>query len=198
MIDGMDIITYNVLWMVWNSILALLPIGFAWLYFKTSRKFYKCILAVCWFLFLPNSLYVVSDLEHIVQQWGQVGIVAKLFLLIQYAHLETIGLSAFIFSLYAFEKELRRIFKKKKKKFVSSTIITTNFLMGFAIVIGKVERVNSWDVFTATDKVISAILTVVRWDHLVLLAILFGLFGNFFYFLFRDPVIKYARKQLGH
>ena len=192
----MSILFENSVWMVWNSVLAVLPVGFAWLYFQTSRKFYKGILAVLWLLYLPNSLYVISDMEHIVSQWGQVGIVERLFLLVQYAHLEVIGLSAFILSMYAYEKELRRIFKKQKRKIVPIFIITTNFLIGYAMVIGKVERVNSWEVFTATDNVISAMLNVVQWDHLVGLAILFGLFGNFFYFLFRDPIIKYARSQL--
>lgn len=182
--------------MVWNSILAVAPVGFGWLYFKAHRKLYKVLAAICWFLFLPNSLYVISDIEHIVAQWPHVDFAERILLLIQYAHLEVIGLTAFIFSIYAFEKELRRIFKKSKRKYVVSSIVGVNFLVGFAMVIGKVERVNSWDVFTATDRVFVAMVNVLRLDHLVLLAILFGLFGNFFYFLLRDPVITYCKKQL--
>jgi uncharacterized membrane protein len=192
----MEILYFNVLWMAWNSFLAILPVGFAWLYFKTSRKFYKAILAICWFLFLPNALYIVSDLEHLVQQWPMVEAFERIVLVIQYIHLEVIGLTAFLFNLYAFEKELRRLLKKNNRRFISAAIISVNFLTGFAIVVGKVERVNSWDVIVATDKVLSALIDIIRWDHLVWLAILFGLFGNFFYYLFRDPVIKFARKQL--
>jgi uncharacterized membrane protein len=191
----MEILTFNFLWMLWNIFLAILPVGFAHLYFITGKKHYKAVLAFLWFLFLPNSLYVISDVQHVFEQWNYVGGVEKLFLLFEYIPLEVIGLAAFVMSLYAGEKELRRIFHKQNKKYVVAVIATLNFLIGFAIVIGKFQRINSWDVFTSTDKVILALVTVVRWDSMVWLAILFGLFGNFFYFLFRDPVIKYARRQ---
>jgi uncharacterized membrane protein len=191
----MEILSDNFWWMLWNSILAVLPVIFAWYYFHTRRKLYKSILALLWLLFLPNSLYVISDIQHIFEQWNAVSGLDRIILLLQYIPLEVIGLAAYVVSLYACEKELRRIFRKRNKKYVVAVIATLNFLIGFAIVIGKIERLNSWDVFTATDKVIVAFSTVIRWDSMVLLAILFGLFGNFFYFLFRDPIVKYARRQ---
>jgi uncharacterized membrane protein len=190
----MEILQNNVLWMVWNCFLAVLPVWFAFFYLRAKRMFTKGILAIMWLLFLPNSLYVISDMEHIVTQWGQLGFVERIFALIQYAHLEIIGLMAFIFSIYALEKELRRHFKKQNRKLVTGIIVTVNFLTGFAMVMGKIERVNSWDTFTATETVIAAVFNVLSSDHLVWLTILFGLFGNFFYFLLRDPVISYFRK----
>jgi uncharacterized membrane protein len=191
----MEILSFNFWWMLWNIFLAVLPVGFAWLYFATHRKLYKGILAILWLLFLPNSLYVVSDVQHIFEQWNAVSGLDKLLLLFQYIPLEIIGLGAYVVSLYACEKELRRIFHKQNRKYIVAVIATLNFLIGFAIVIGKIERINSWDVFTATDKVMIALATVVRLDELVWLAILFGLFGNFFYFLVRRPLISYYRKQ---
>lgn len=189
----MEILTFNVLWMVWNSFLAILPVGFAFLYFKTHRTLYKAALAVLWLLFFPNALYVMTDIEHIIYQWPMLGIVERFFALIQYVHLEVIGLTAFIISLYAFEKEIRRILHKSHRKLVPGIVISLNFLTGFAMIMGKVERVNSWEVFTNIENVIAAVFNVLSSDQLVGLAILFGLFGNFFYFLLRDPVIKYFR-----
>jgi uncharacterized membrane protein len=192
----MEVLSFNFWWMLWNIFLAVLPVGFAWLYFKTQKKLYKGILAVLWLLFLPNSLYVISDVQHIFEQWSYVSGFEKILLLLQYIPLELFGLGAFVLALYAGEKELRRIFKNNKRQYIAAAIATLNFLIGFAIVIGKYERINSWDVFTATDKVFGAFTTVLRWDHMVWLAILFGLFGNFFYFLFRDPIVRYAKRNL--
>lgn len=192
----MDILSFNIQWMIWNSILAMLPIGFAYFYFKTKRTLYRILLAVLWFLFIPNSLYIISDMEHIVYQWGMVDALGRIFLVIQYAHLEIIGLTTFLLGMYAFEKELRRIYKKHHRKVATVLVISMNFLIGFAMVLGKVERVNSWDVFTATERVVGSALNVLSSDQLVGLMILFGLFGNFFYFLFRDPAIKFFRRYM--
>jgi uncharacterized membrane protein len=190
----MEILWFNALWMVWNAFLAVLPVFFALCYLKVQRAFPKFVLAILWLLFLPNSLYVISDMEHIVTHWVWLGSIERLVAIVQYAHLEFIGLTAFLFSMYALERELRRLLKKPHPKLIATIIISLNFLTGFAMVVGKVERVNSWDVFSATDTVIKSFWNILSSDVLVWLAILFGLFGNFLYFLFRDPLITSVRK----
>jgi len=69
-------------------------------------------------------------------------------------------------------------------------IVLFNMLIGQAIVLGKIQRVNSWDVFMNPNFVISSALTQVNSYQLVVLGILFGLFTNFFYFLLRDKAKK--------
>jgi uncharacterized membrane protein len=66
-----------------------------------------------------------------------------------------------------------------------------NFLIGYAMVIGKVERVNSWEIFTATERVIVAVNHLLHSSSLLALGFLFGLFVNFFYFLVRKPLTHY-------
>lgn len=193
----MEILIYNVSWMLWNSFLAILPVGFAFIYFKYNNTFLKIFMAVLWFLYLPNSLYVISDIEHLVSQWPRVTSIERIGLFIQYVHLIVIGLTAFLMSMYAFEKELRR-FLKKQSYSIPFIIVSLNFLIGFAMVMGKVERVNSWEVFTAPGIVIAAVVDVGSNNQLMLLAVLFAVFGNCFYFLFRDPVIRYFRRYAHH
>src|SRR5437762_2251292 len=60
----------------------------------------------------------------------------------------------------------------------------------FAIVLGKIERVNSWDVFLNPQLVVTSVESLFRSYELLVLAILFGLFANFFYFLFRERAKK--------
>lgn len=182
--------------MLWNSFLAILPVGFAYFYFKFKNTLVKILMAILWLLYLPNSLYVISDIEHLVSQWTLVSPFERLGLIIQYVHLEVIGLTAFLFSMYAFERELRRLTKKRQSNYIPFILVTLNFLIGFAMVMGKVERVNSWEVFTAPGNVMNAIIDVGTNNQLMLLAVLFAVFGNCFYFLFRDPVIRYFRRYI--
>jgi uncharacterized membrane protein len=58
--------------------------------------------------------------------------------------------------------------------------------------LGRITRVNSWDVFIAPHTVIAATLHILVSVELLALTALFGLFVNTFYFLLRIPMTKYA------
>jgi uncharacterized membrane protein len=68
-----------------------------------------------------------------------------------------------------------------------------NSLIGYGMVLGRVLRVNSWQVITAPSEVLRATVEVFTSFNLILLTILFALFVNFFYFLFRGSVKKFFR-----
>jgi uncharacterized membrane protein len=58
-------------------------------------------------------------------------------------------------------------------------------------VLGRVERINSWQVFTDPMRVIDSAITVLTSLDLLIVLILFGLFCNFLYFLFRRRFLSY-------
>jgi uncharacterized membrane protein len=66
-------------------------------------------------------------------------------------------------------------------------LITVNFCIGFGMVLGRVQRLNSWDIFLDAPKVIHASFHMVSSLELLLLGVLFGVVANSVYFLF----IKY-------
>jgi uncharacterized membrane protein len=186
-----DILFFNVSWMAFNIYLALLPIVFLWLSFLLRRKIYKLIFGFLWLIYLPNSIYVFADLSHLIEQWPEVtGIFERMLLVLEYAVLEFIGLTAFIYALHPIEKLLKERLDFKTKNARTIGIIGINQVLGFCMTVGRVERVNSWDILVATDKVILAFVHVLTSLELVVLSILLGLFANFFYFLFRKQVME--------
>ncbi len=141
---------------------------------------------ILWLLFLPNSIYLLTDMIHLIHQWGRVGGIERLVVVMQFVILQLIGFVAYILGFRPFEHILSWMRYKKVEKVWA--IILFNFIIAFGIVLGRVERVNSWDVFAAPYKIVDAVISLLTSAELIGLTILFGLFCNFFYFLFRDPI----------
>jgi uncharacterized membrane protein len=181
----MMILLNNISWMGWNVILALIPPIFGWLLFITRQKVLKVIFALIWFLFLPNTLYLITDLPHIVWQWHHMHHAGQIALALQYITLVLIGLITFLLALYPVEKALLRSSWLKKKSLVSLFIIMTNFFLGLGIVLGRVQRINSWDVIVDIPKVIVASLSIFNSLELILFVLFFGIFANVYYFVWR-------------
>jgi uncharacterized membrane protein len=106
-----------------------------------------------------------------------------------------VGLLTFIVALYPFERLLRKG-KNNRKSWHAGIIIGLNFLVGLGIVLGRVHRLNSWDFVVEIDTVISSIIETLTTPHLLLLVLLFGIFSNFTYFLFKDQIAKYTLKNI--
>lgn len=181
----MDILTYNFSWMLFNLYLAFLPILFCWLFFRVKNKIGKAIFGILWFLYLPNSIYVFTDLHHLVEQWDFVGGNEKIILVVQYVIFEIIGLTAFLLG-----------FSPLEKFFARPMIIFINFLFGFAMVLGKFERINSWEVFSNPRGVINGVINIVSSVEMMGLVFLFGSFSTLFYFLFRRFLPQKRRSVL--
>lgn len=171
----------NSSWMTFNILLALIPTLLGWIFYKTKTNTIKFILFLTWILFIPNTLYLFTDILHLMDQVN-TNFLTTTLLLIQYSILFIIGLFTYILSLYPIEKKL---------KLRSSAIIALNFLIGYGVVLGRVNRLNSWDIFTRTDLVINTMIQTITSLEIISLTLLFGLFGNFTYFLFKKKTIKY-------
>jgi len=189
----MPVIDYNLGWMLYNIYLALLALVFGYFALVIRWKWLKIVFGVLWFLYLPNTIYIFTDLEHLIQQWHKI-VSSSFLLILQYLIFELIGIIVFILALVPFEKAVHAS-KRYKNKFTIYMILF-NFLIAFGMVLGRVERVNSWEIFTAPGKVINAALDIITSLELIGLTVLFGLLCNFVYFLFRDPTHKVFRKIL--
>jgi uncharacterized membrane protein len=65
---------------------------FGWLLLITRQKVLKGAFALIWFFFLPNTLYLVTDLLHFIWQWHRMHHAGQLALVLQYLTLVFIGL----------------------------------------------------------------------------------------------------------
>lgn len=172
----LDIFYENYLWMTYNILLALIPVLLGWLVFEAKNKSLKIILFAAWLLFVPNTIYIFTDILHLPGDIYHVGLFGGILLILQYTILLITGFFAFIYSLYPVDK----VFKSAK------FIIILNFLIGFGVVLGRVHRLNSWDAVVSFGKLIRAATDVIRSFDMIALSILFGLLANFIYFLYRD------------
>ena len=176
------ILLNNVSWMGWNVFLALIPPIFGWLLYITRQKVLKVAFALIWFFFLPNTLYLITHLLHIFWQWHRMHHVGQIALALQYFILVFIGLVTFFLALYPVEKALLHSSWLKKKSLVPLFIIITNFLIGLGIVLGRVQRINSWDILVDIPKVIGASVNIFNSLELILFGLIFGVFANVYYF----------------
>ncbi|HVF69228.1 MAG TPA: DUF1361 domain-containing protein, partial [Xanthomonadales bacterium] len=56
-----------------NIFLAVLPVILGWSFFIIKNKVWKIIFGAIWLAFLPNSIYVFTDLINLINQWSRVG-----------------------------------------------------------------------------------------------------------------------------
>jgi uncharacterized membrane protein len=125
-----------------NSILALIPVLFGWLMIKTKHQFLQVAWALIWFSFLPNTLYILTDLRYLPSQWNDVTNVSKPGLAVQYGMYELLGVSSFLLALYPLEKYLLHSRWRENLWIPALLLIVLNFFIGFGIVLGRVQRLN--------------------------------------------------------
>lgn len=186
----MHFILFNIRWMSFNVFLAVIAVIFGWLMVKTPSKLLKTLYGSIWFLFLPNTIYLLTDIGHFFTDWHIVGVAYKGMFISEYAVLMILGIISFILGLYPVEQFFRKTKNKKQQIQKDILIYAINFLIGFGLVLGRIERVNSWDVLTNTSTVIYKSFHTITSIQLCLLTIFFGLLSNLIYFSLRDLILN--------
>jgi uncharacterized membrane protein len=187
----MPTIFYNDGWMLYNSCLALVAVALGFAIFFLRNRWLKIVTGFFWLLFLPNTIYIFTDLEHLLAQWNTVPLTLHLLLLIQYLLFEIVGFITYLLAFLPFEKIVRSVKELKTRRV--PFLIVCNFFIAFGMVLGRVERINSWEVITDPSKVAQSAMNVLSSLDLLSLTILFGLFCNFVYFLFRNRFIRIVK-----
>ncbi|MBS1510587.1 MAG: DUF1361 domain-containing protein [Bacteroidetes bacterium] len=164
--------------LVWNLFLAWIP-------YVISSKFSVLIAAppwqqftalICWFVFYPNALYIVTDLIHLDLDT----IVPKWFDAILLFTASIAGLLMGFVSLLRLEFYLSF---KMKPQFVHVVMIAVLFFGSFGVYLGRFLRWNSWDVLqnplhlfgTIAVRIINPVIYWQTWGITVLLTALFYL-----------------------
>lgn len=184
----MDIFLDNFSWMIPNVALASLAVVFGLLYKHNSKKYLGIPLFILWILFLPNSIYLVTDLEYLPGQWMQIETIERPVLLIQFTFLIMIGVLSYFVSLLPIEKAFKKFRVKGQNRKIIIGLV--NFAVAFGVVLGKVERTHSWYVFTQPLRVYEDIVSVLTSPVLILAIIFFGIVFNIIYFSLSKRVLK--------
>lgn len=194
----MDIFLNNFNFIFINSFLALVAVLFGWLMSKASSTFAKVWTGFIWFIFLPNTIYILTDISHLFEQWSKVNSLFKFILIIQYSLFLIFGVISFIISVHFFHKLLEGKFagwkleKMKPSTFV--VICALNFIVGFGVILGGIERTNSWYIFINPSRVLEDSLNLIYSQELLILSIGIGVLANLTYFLTIETIATWGKK----
>lgn len=136
--------TFVLDFLLWNLFLAWVPLVLA-LYLasilrrKSWSSWEALIVSLLWLLFLPNSLYLVSDFIHI-QDVASVNVVYDVVMFTSFIYT---GLILGMSSLYLVHLELRARLRSGAAAWLIGLIL---LVCSFAIYLGRDLRWNTWDV----------------------------------------------------
>lgn len=137
------------LWLNWNLLLALLPIGFAWLSLAFKKKWIASLMVFLWLGFLPNAPYLITDFIHL----DVVGPDSLLWydgmMIFMYS---VAGVAAWVLSL-------KMVVRKYQWK--SWVVWFIALLTGFGVYLGRYIRFNTWDIITNPGSLLSTIGEVI-------------------------------------
>ncbi len=132
---------YNFL--LWNLFLAFLPLLIAWIIFLflgKLNKFVIIIVSLLWLLFYPNAPYMISDLIHVNNTSALV--------LYDTLIIFSFSMLALFYGFYSL-KIIHFSYRKITSKRMAHLVITASILLSSAgFYLGRILRLNSWDLFT--------------------------------------------------
>ena len=138
----------------WNLVLAWIPFALAVVAYDRPRSGVRSpallATAALWLLFLPNAPYIVTNLMH-VRSGGPVPVLYDVLLLSAAAWT---GLLLGLTSLYLMHSVARRVLGPATAWALAVGALA---LSSFGIYLGRVQRWNSWDVFTRPGALVSEV-----------------------------------------
>lgn len=178
----MELFLFNVGWMLSNILLALIPIFLARAVFTQPQRkksagstFLKFIGAIVWFFFLPNTIYLVTDIVNLLYDVQYIQGILLLLDAAMYISLIPLGVITFIWAVSPFEKMYH----------AQIPLFVLNFFVAFGVVLGRVQRANSWEVITDPQSVVARSIEIVRSPDLLILVFVFAIFSQVVYIRFK-------------
>ena len=166
----------------WNLFLSWIPLLIAFLSRAVSKRFGRlpfviALLSVLWLIFFPNAPYMVTDLVHLSVDYERDLTWHDAIMLFYYAQISMIN---GLVSLYWMHGAWNRTFSKK----IGLILLLTSFpLGGFGVFLGRIVRLNSWDILHNTQSFFNDIWTSVYDRTALLLSVEFGLLLGTLYFV---------------
>lgn len=159
------------LFLPYNLFLAAIPLFLSEWAARRSLMREKIFLGACWLLFFPNAPYLLTDLVHLSLRRGVPLFFFDGLMLFSY------GAAGSILGFLSLRQMQNAFFENGCAKLSWVFAITSLFLCSFGIYLGRVVRLNSWDVicrpFHLLNSIVSPILNPAA--HLSTWAMTFGM-----------------------
>ncbi len=180
----------NINWMSLNILLACLGVLFGLIFIYFKSWYLKIPMFILWLLFIPNTIYLVTDLQHFSRQfYAATTPLEEIALFIEYIFLFIFGLVTYLFGMYPLQK-IFPIFRRRQNPLFIPVVIIFNILISFGVALGKIERTHSLYIFTQPSRVFEDIMTLLARENAILVICLFALLCNVVFFSFYAIVVK--------
>jgi uncharacterized membrane protein len=161
------------IFLIWNLVLALLPLLFSSLIISRMRKNkdnlpVNLILFFLWLITFPNAHYIITDFVHLKKRLG-IPVWYDIATLFSFA---ATALFSGLYSLYQVHTFLQEKFSGIKSHLI---ICFVTGLSGFGIYLGRIERWNSWDIITNPLKLLTDCLVKIQNPDVLSLTLVFSM-----------------------
>ncbi|MCC6814980.1 MAG: DUF1361 domain-containing protein [Saprospiraceae bacterium] len=139
--------SYNFLF--FNLFLGLVPllVAFVALFLRQNKSIYVLVaISFIWLLFYPNAPYMITDLIHV--QAGSHTVVYDALIIF------SISILSLFYGFFSLKIVHDIWISKFSKKVAYSFLMFSIVLASFGIYLGRILRLNSWDLFTNPWKVV--------------------------------------------
>ncbi|WP_229235990.1 DUF1361 domain-containing protein [Dyadobacter tibetensis] len=142
--------------MDWNLFLSWIPLIVAFLANNYSVHFREgrvglALMSILWLAFFPNAPYMITDLSHLVVDFHRDLTWHDNIMLFFYAE---VSLFNGLVSLYWIHTAWNRVYGKR----LSWMFLLISFpLAGFGVYLGRVRRMNSWDIVHDPYKILESL-----------------------------------------
>jgi len=168
--------------LIWNLFLAWIPFLISYFTYtaRFSRKSIYVVIPIAaffWLIFFPNAPYILTDFQHLANQWWDLPVWYDVMMLIWFAFT---GLLLGMVSLFLMQEIIRREFGRWPGW---AFVALVTGLSSAGVYMGRFLRWNSWDILRNPTGI--ALYSFERVQNPSLQSIGFiGLFGAFFLFLY--------------
>lgn len=143
--------------MDWNLFLSWIPLITAFVAHNLVKRFGHIpttliLLSLFWLAFFPNAPYMVTDLAHLVVDYKRDLTWHDIIMLFFYAE---VSLFNGIVSMYWIHQAWRDVFSKKMS---DRLLLICLPLAGFGVYLGRVRRMNSWDIIHEPKLIIDYVI----------------------------------------
>ncbi|WP_439556894.1 DUF1361 domain-containing protein [Dyadobacter sp.] len=143
--------------MDWNLFLSWIPLLIAFVADSLTKRYTKIpiglsLLSVAWLAFFPNAPYMITDLAHLSVDYQRDLTWHDTIMLFFYAE---VSLFNGLVSLYWIHRAWRRAFEKRASNI---TLLICLPLAGFGVYLGRVRRMNSWDIIHEPGLIVTNLI----------------------------------------
>jgi uncharacterized membrane protein len=181
---------YPIIGIIWNLLLLVIPFFLAKILYRLwkknsfkniNEKIAAILFFMLWLLFIPNSVYVLTDVRHLLNycpvNYYRICI-NNAWMIVFFFTYASIGWVTFVLLL----NQMKAIFKEAYGQLIEKLFVIIIIpIISLGVLLGLVNRWNSWEVFLDPLKIInSSLYYFIDWTYFKNLL----LFSIFLYILY--------------